>query len=174
MRETGTQLDYRPTLRNTLSLWRHLRESIRAHRIEQNHLIIEPRLRSLDLVLGSGSAQFVPEEPGLRTGLCLTFAIDISPDAELARRDVAKVYCPEFEALKRIYGSHEGKNLCLKNWTQRQYYENLGSITETGESKHPDWCQRSRPEVSRPGSFWDLRCDRRFYHKMTLPTWDGP
>lgn len=174
LREAGTQLDYRPTLKNTLPLWRHLRKSIRTHRIKQDHLITEPRLRSLDLVLGSGSSQLVSGVQGLRTGSCLTFAIDISPHGELARRDVANVYCTEFEALKRIVGSDERNNLSLKNWTQRQYYENLSSITEAGEWKHQGWCQRSRPEVSRPGSFWDLRCERRFYHKMTLPAWNGP
>ena len=153
------------TLTSVERIWKYMRRMIRRYRIENHHLISEPRLRSLDVVAGAYRPLSHPEVED-RWGLHSQqrFTIDLAEHDDEARQDVAKVRCAELEALKNKFGRGEP---ILRNEWQKELYDGVLERANNGNGvpKPRDSRELYDRELTRPMSFWELHDPLRFFYR---------
>ena len=101
-----------------------------AKRKSEGSIVPQPRLRSVNVIVGSEKPRYQPydnERAGLYEQDQLTFEIQISDRKEEAERGIALVKCPELEALKAKFGADPPVN----HW-QDQLLHGMNNRVEHG------------------------------------------
>ena len=137
------------TLDSVPEIWRYLWQEIHSSRARKEHLITAPRLRSLDLIVGSEKDQN-------------RFTFDLSDRDNEARLGIANVKSTAVEALLSKLPSTES------SWDDKQalMIKHAKEKAEKGPHIHiPYTILRDPRAMLRPPPFWDKIDEERFYYQ---------
>ena len=145
----------RATLDSVPEIWRYLWQQILRTRVCKGHSVIQPRLKSLDLIAGSKRPVSDPSLQDWQVDQ-QRFTFDISDQDDKARLGIANVKCTELEALLSKLSS--GGPL----WNHQQ--ELIMNIATERARKGPHIKMPSvmDNEMVRPSPFWDKLDQERF------------
>lgn len=141
------------TLDSVPEIWRYLWQEITNSRVRRSHSITKPRLKSLDLIVGS-KPPFGESEQDYQQ----RFTFDLSARDDDARRGIAHVKCAELEALLSKLSAVEPL------WTHQQDLIINTANERARKGPHIQMPSVMDPEMVRPSSFWDRHDPDRFYH----------
>ena len=108
----------------------------------------KPRLQSVNVIVGSeppGFHPYISITPGLFEVEELTFEILLSEHAEEAKLGIARVSCPELEALRAKYGA----DLPVNHW-QEQLLKGMIARVERGRPFQAGTSLNSAKDLTRP------------------------
>lgn len=146
------------TLDSVPEVWKYLWEEIKKARARKSHLIITPRLRSLDLIAGSRKQILEARIDHWQVDQ-QRFTFDLSDRDDEARLGVATVNCTEVEALLSKY------SLAGPLWNHQQQLI-MNVATERARSgPHIQMPSVMDKEMVRPSPFWDRLDEARFYYR---------
>ena len=138
-------------------IWKYLWQQTLNFRVREGHSITKPRLKSLDLIVGS----FRPDsDPGLQSLPVdqQRFTFDLSDRDDEASLGIANVKCVELEALLSKLPSPS-------TWNHQQ--ELIVKVAKERARKGPHIRMPSvmDTEMVRPSPFWDLLDKERFPYR---------
>ena len=137
------------TLDSVPEVWRYMWQEIQSSRVQKEHLITKPRLRSLDLIVGSERDQN-------------RFKFDLSDRDNEARLGIANVKSTEVEALLSKVSSKES------SWDDQQALTMKHAKEKAEKGPHvpiPYIILRDTRAMLRPPPFWDKIDEERFYYQ---------
>ena len=146
------------TLDSVPEVWRHLWQHISRSRARRGHSFTKPRLRSLDLIVGS-------ESPVSNAGLHdqqvdqQRFTFDLSERDDEARLGIANVKCTELEGLLSKLSS--GSPL----WNHQQELVMNIATERARKGPHIKMPSVMDNEMVRPSPFWDKLDQERFSYR---------
>ena len=143
------------TLDSVPEVWRHLWQHISSSRARRGHSLTKPRLRSLDLIVGSKSSvsnaslhdQQVDQQ---------RFTFDLSERDDEARLGIANVKCTELEGLLSKL------SLLHPIWNHQQELVMKIATERARKGPHIQMPSVMDSEMVRPSPFWDKLDQERF------------
>lgn len=146
------------TLDSVPEVWRHLWQQITSSRARRRHSLTKPRLRSLDLIVGSKSSDSNASSHDQQVDQ-QRFTFDLSDRDDEARLGIANVKCTELEGLISKFSKSNPL------WNHQQ--ELVMNIATERARKGPHIRMPSvmDKEMVRPSPFWDKLNQQRFSYR---------
>ena len=146
------------TLDSVPEVWRHLWQHISSSRARRGHILTKPRLRSLDLIVGSRSsvsnASLFDQQANQQR-----FTFDLSERDDEACLGIANVKCTELEGLL----SKQSSSSPL--WNHQQELIMKIATERARKGPHIKMPSVMDSEMVRPSPFWDKLDQERFSYR---------
>ena len=143
------------TLDSVPEVWRHLWLHISNSRARRGHSLTKPRLRSLDLIVGSKSSVSNASSHDQQVDQ-QRFTFDLSEHDEEAHLGIANVKCTELEGLLSKLSSS------TPLWNHQQELVMKIATERARKGPHIKMPSVMDNEMVRPSPFWDKLDQERF------------
>ena len=146
------------TLDSVPEVWRHLWQQISSSRAHRGHSLPKPRLRSLDLIVGSKVSVSNTSSHDHQVDQ-QRFTFDLSERDDEARLGIANVKCTELEGLLSKLSSSSAL------WNHQQELVMNIATERARKGPHIKMPSIMDNEMVRPSPFWDKLDQERFSYR---------